>query len=178
MSVDIRSVPIARVLYSLLLLLFSCLPRAWSLPWDVDMFVQPSYKAGEMVRAPVKGTVPIGKKPFTLTNEEASKKLLNPVIFGKFSVWRGGRLFNANCLTCHGETGKGDGPVGPQMGVPSLLDKFYQDREDGYWLGVLYNGGANMPRYGYKFSESEKWDLINYIRFLQGREVDGMTRPE
>ena len=36
-----------------------------------------------------------------------------------------------------------------------------------------------MPRYGYKFSDQEQWDVINYLRFLQGtKTIDGMNPPQ
>lgn len=150
----------------------------YALPWDIDMFRQQSYKAGEMSRAPVKGTVPVGRKPFTMTTEEAEKNLKNPVAFNQNSVWRGQRLWNANCYSCHGKTGKGEGPVGPQLAVPNLLDEFYAKSSDGKVFGVINNGGANMPRYGYKFSREESWHLVNYLRFLQGKDVEGINRPQ
>jgi mono/diheme cytochrome c family protein len=147
-------------------------------PWDQDLFKQQSYKAGEITRAPVTGTVPLGYKPFNLTTDEAEAKLKNPVEFSLDSVWRGQRLWNSNCLTCHGKKGDGQGPVGPQVSAPSLLSDFYRGRGDGRVYGVIVNGGASMPRYGYKFSEQDNWDIVNYLRFLQGREIEGLKRPE
>lgn len=151
---------------------------AYSLPWDVDMYSQESLKANEVARSPVKGTIPIGRKPFTMTAEEAEMKLKNPVPLTLDSAWRGRRLWNANCLTCHGKQGDGAGPVGPQMGVPSLLSDYYKGRTDGRIYWTIVNGGSIMPRYGFKFSEVESWNVINYLRFLQGREIAGLKRPQ
>lgn len=155
-----------------------CLEDAYSLPWDEDLYKQESYKPNELVRAPAKGSVPRGFEPFTLTNEEAAETLVNPVPGDEVhSVWRGQRLWNANCYSCHGATGAGEGSVGPMVGAPSLLDDFYMNRTDGRVFATIYNGGANMPRYGYKFSHAEIWDIVNYLRFLQGREVPHIVRP-
>lgn len=148
-----------------------------ALPWDVDMYKQQSYKPGELARAPVEGTVPVGFKPFTMTIDEAEAQLENPVLFSKDSVIRGKRLYSSNCTPCHGPSGNAEGPVGPLMAVPSLLTDFYKQKKDGRIYGVIKIGGSNMPRYGFKFSEREHWDLVNYIRFLQGRDVAGLTRP-
>ena len=79
-------------------------------------------------------------------------------------------------MTCHGDTGAG-GPVGSQVGAPDLTTDYYKNRTDGRVYGVMQNGGANMPRYGYKFSTKEQWDIVNYLRFLQGRNVAGIPRP-
>lgn len=149
-----------------------------ALPWDTDMNVQESYKANEMARSPAKGTVPLGAVFFPKTAEEAQQKLSNPEKFNLHSVWAGKRLWKANCFTCHGEKGDGQGVVGKQMSVPSLLTDFYRGRSDPQIYFVIQNGGANMPRYGFKFSEKAKWDLVNYLRFLQGQDVNGMKRPQ
>lgn len=152
---------------------------AHALPWDVDMFKQQSFKANEMPRSPAANTVPIGPRPFTLTAEEADKTLKNPVPVGFNSVWRGKRLFQANCATCHGPKADGVSVVGPQMAVPNLLTDFYKTgRSDGRLFAVIKLGGTNMPRYGFKFSAEEQWDLVNYVRFLQGAQVPGIDRPQ
>lgn len=153
--------------------------NANALPWDTDMYKQDSKKTNEMARSPAEGTVPLGFKPFRLTNEEAGKVLKNPSVFNHDSVWRGRRLYSANCLTCHGASGKGDGPVGLEgsLGVPDLLTDFYKNSPQGKVFAVIYNGGVNMPRYGFKFSREEIWDIVNYLKFLQGKTLEGMPRP-
>lgn len=151
---------------------------AHALPWDYDMYRQPSLQSGEVARSPVKGTVPLGYQPLGETLEEVEKKLTsNPMRMDRNSVWRGQRLWNANCLTCHGVTGDGTGPVGPQVGAPTLLNDFYKGKTDGRIYAVIHFGLRNMPRYGFKFSPAEHWDLVNYLRYLQGADVQGMQRP-
>ena len=152
---------------------------ALALPWDIDMYRQETLKSNEVARAPVPGTVPVGRIPFTMTMEEAEKALTNPVSADFNSVWRGQRLFNANCSTCHGVTGLGDGPTSQLLvGIPNLLQDLYKQRTDGRVFGVIHYGQNAMPRYGFKFSTAEKWDLVNYVRFLQGRDVQGVPRPQ
>lgn len=137
-------------------------------PWDQDMSKQQSYKANEMARAPVAGTVPLGHLPFPYTNnDEAGEKLSNPVQPDADSLARGRRLWSVNCVTCHGVTGAGDGPVAQYLTVPDLHQDFYKARTDGRIFAVIYNGQNQMPRYGYKFSASHTWDIVNYVRHLQ-----------
>lgn len=150
---------------------------ACAFPWDTDMFKQQSFKANELSRAPVEGTVPLGNRPFRMNAEEAAKELQNPLAFNRDTVWRGRRLWKSNCQTCHGVTGLGDGPVGPAMEtIPNLLDDLYKAREDGRIYAVIQLGQGNMPRVGYKFSPDEAWSLVHYVRFLQGKEVEGVAR--
>lgn len=152
---------------------------ASALPGDYDMYRQQSLEANEVARSPVKGTVPRGRTPFTYTLEEGEKNLKNPVEKDMHSVWRGRRLWNSTCWTCHGQAGDGAGPVGPQMAVPSLLTDYYSGTSDGRAFSVIQLGLRNMPRYGFRFSDQEQWDLVNYLRFLQGTfDVPEIQRPE
>ena len=154
---------------------------AHALPWDQDMYSQESLQSNEVARAPVKGTVAIGQRPFKMSADDADQGLQNPQPATLHSVWHGQRLYNANCLTCHGKKGDAKSPIGASgaLPVPNLLEDFYKKRGDGRFYAVIHNGGAAMPRYGYKFSPQEYWDIINYVRFLQGvKDVPGMKRPE
>jgi mono/diheme cytochrome c family protein len=167
-----------RLLICMLALLLVASP-ALALPGDYDMYRQQSLKSNEVARSPVAGTVPRGRMPFTYTLEEGEKNLKNPVAKDMHSVWRGQRLWNANCWTCHGKVGDGKGPVGPQIGVPSLLTDYYSGTSDGRVFSVIQLGLRNMPRYGFRFSDKEQWDLVNYLRFLQGTfDVPEIQRPD
>ncbi len=156
--------------------LYSVPELAQALPWDTDLYRQQSYQPGELARSPVPGTVPLGYRPYTLTVDEA-EKVTNPTPFSFDSVSRGRRLYSANCQVCHGRTGDGQTVVGPQVKVVSLLDDLRKSRPDGRVYWVIHNGQGNMPRYGYKFSPAENWDLVNYVRLLQGKELAGTPRP-
>jgi S-disulfanyl-L-cysteine oxidoreductase SoxD len=145
---------------------------AKALPWDIDMYRQPSLKPNEAARSPVKGTVPVGRIPFTMTTDEAEKKLQNPVPADADSLWMGERTWASNCAICHGLRADGQSRVGKLMAAPSLLDDLYKARTDGRIFGVIQNGGVNMPRYGYKFSTKQSWDAVNYLRYLQGRHPE------
>lgn len=161
-----------------MLLLPAFARSAGAFPWDIDMYRQESLKANEIARSPVEGTVPVGRRPFTLTLEEAEKVLENPVEFSFYSAWRGRRLWSSNCTPCHGASGAGGGAVAQTFpGIPNLLDDLYKGRTDGRIFAIIELGGTSMPRYGYKFSDQEQWDIVNYLRFLQGKDVAGLERP-
>jgi len=158
----------------LLLAVVSCLlvvSSASAMPWDVDMYRQQSLMPGEIARTPVKGTIPVGYTPWKMSTEDASKTLKNPVGFTDESIHRGKRLFSSNCVPCHGVNGDSVAPVGKAMAVPNIMTEFYGGKPDGSIYGILMNGGSNMPRYGYKFSEEDRWNIVNYVRFLQGKKI-------
>lgn len=161
----------------LILAIFSLVSKAYALPWDKDMYSQQSLKSNEVARAPVKGTVPVGHKPFTMTMDEAEKTLKNPTAFDSNSVWRGQRLWNTQCLPCHGATAESNTKIGKLVGAPNLLDARFNSYTDGRIYGTMMLGVRGMPRYGYKLSEEERWDVVNYLRFLKGKDVEGVKRP-
>lgn len=168
-----------RILCALFISLFLLEESSFALPWDVDMYSQESLQSNEVARAPAKGTVAVGRKPFIMTADEADVKLQNPRVATLHSAWNGQRLYSANCLTCHGKKGDGKGPVGPQVAAADLTNDLYVKKSDGRYFVVIHNGGASMPRYGYKFSETDHWDIINYLRVLQKvKKVAGIKIPE
>lgn len=148
-----------------------------ALPWDIDMYTMQSLKPGEVAREPVKGTVPVGFKPFTMTIDEADKNLSNPIDFSQDSVWRGQRLYNIQCSACHGIAGDSDTKIGKLLGAPNLHEERFKPYSDGKIFGTITLGLRGMPRYSYKLSEPERWDVVNYLKFLQGKEVPGIVRP-
>jgi mono/diheme cytochrome c family protein len=109
-----------------------------------------------------------------------------------FDEYSGAETFDRFCASCHGEQGRGDGPVavGLPITVPdlSLLRKRQGDRFreatlrriiDGREI-VIYHGTRYMPVWGYEFwveegadEEAEKRveviiaNLIDYIESIQ-----------
>ena len=95
----------------------------------------------------------------------------NPVPADARSLLNGRKHYTINCAVCHGDLGKGDGPivakgypgiplVGPASPAPG--------RTDGYIWGMIRNGRGLMPSYN-RIEEMERWDVVNYVRGLQGR---------
>jgi mono/diheme cytochrome c family protein len=95
----------------------------------------------------------------------------NPVPADARSLRNGRMYYTINCAVCHGDQGKGDGPIvakgfppiplaGPASPAPG--------RTDGYIWGMMRNGRGLMPSYN-RIEEMDRWDVVNYVRGLQGR---------
>jgi putative copper resistance protein D len=90
------------------------------------------------------------------------------------AVDEGATLFRANCARCHGAGGRGDGPDGAGLPkAPADLTSahvLHHTAGDLFWW--LSNGipGSGMPGFGGVLSETQRWDLINFLRALSAGE--------
>jgi len=145
--------------------------------WFATMRHQRSVKPySQPARPPVPGTVPVtGAEPDSLPTAVA-ERLANPRTRTAESLIRGKWVYETYCLVCHGEGGKGDGPIsatvgGPFPGIRNLTDDLARSRRDGYLYGLVTNAPAMgrlvMPRYGDKIHGTDRWDVVNYVRQLQ-----------
>jgi len=113
---------------------------------------------------------------------DAADRLVNTRTRTSESINRGKFVYETYCLVCHGEAGRGDGPIssaagGAFFGVRSLVSDTAARRSDGFLYGVIANaqtmGRALMPRYGDKVRGTDRWDLVNYVRTLQALQRGG-----
>ncbi len=148
-----------------------------NVPWSTDMYVQPSLYPQEAPIPPAPpNTTPVNAEPPALPHMVAARQLKNPVPMTGASVKRGEALYGTFCVPCHGARGKGDGPVSAKFVPPPPLDgPAARGRTDGYIYATIRQGSLStiMPAYGYRLSELERWDLVNYVRHLQGVVVKG-----
>lgn len=88
---------------------------------------------------------------------------------------RGKKLYTINCQQCHGEKGDGAGLVAEPLGVkPAAIgDASYTARTDGYMYHYIMIGKNQMPSFGYRLNTREIFDIIHYLRELQGKPVGG-----
>jgi len=128
---------------------------------------------------PPEGTVPVGN-PYpdvALLAIQDQEVLANPVPSNFQSLKQGEVVFNRYCVTCHGPEGHGDGLVaGPPFGTgpfglvlpiggPSSVAKVFSD---GHIYTTITLGRGRMPSYK-RISPQDRWDVINYIRDLNGQ---------
>jgi len=92
----------------------------------------------------------------------------NPLAHNPQAAKEGATLFTKQCLMCHGNKGMGDGPVGinlnPRPG--NLLLPKAQKLTDGALFWKISNGKAPMPTFKSSLTETQRWQLVDYIREL------------
>jgi len=98
--------------------------------------------------------------------EDAAKRK-NPVAADAASVARGKKLFQANCASCHGAQGRGDGPVSKTLlPKPADLASMAGQHPDGDFAWKIANGRGLMPAWKGTLSEAQIWDAVNFIQSL------------
>jgi cbb3-type cytochrome c oxidase subunit III len=101
-------------------------------------------------------------------------KMKNPVPSSPASIAAGKKLFDANCVSCHGPAGKGDGKGG------AMLKPQPSDLTDGEWkhgstegeiFTVVRDGvqRTGMRAYGSRIPANDIWNLVNYVRSLSSK---------
>jgi mono/diheme cytochrome c family protein len=152
--------------------------------WFTDFKRQPSIWTWEQVKdsttpsrgnpqmsVPINGTavagfqVSYGAFPATI---DSMAGIPNPTPVSDASLTNGRKYFQINCSPCHGVKGMGDGTV-TQFGMPgiNLTGDITKARTDGYIFGMIRNGRGLMPPYN-RIEEMDRWDVVNYVRALQG----------
>jgi mono/diheme cytochrome c family protein len=79
----------------------------------------------------------------------------------------GKKLYVANCFTCHGPEGKGDGPGAAALEKkPANLGERIKStgEKDGELFWKISEGRAPMVTWKASLSETQRWELVNYIR--------------
>jgi mono/diheme cytochrome c family protein len=97
-------------------------------------------------------------------------KMANPLKGDASSIADGKQLWMQHCTSCHGKTGKGDGPKAAQLKqLPHDLSKAdIQSQPDGSFFYKTSEGREDMPSFKKKIPEKEDiWSLVNYIRTLK-----------
>lgn len=100
---------------------------------------------------------------------DSMSTLANPVPADSASLHRGRINYQINCTPCHGAAGAGNGPATTLGMVPMpLISDRAKNFSDGYIWGMMRNGRGLMPAFN-RIEEMDRWDVVNYIRALQGK---------
>ena len=110
--------------------------------------------AGLLIIGPQQGVVP---------------SAVNPIPPDDASVSAGREIYEAECVSCHGPAGRGDGPLAATLDPPPLdLVIHVPLHPDDALFGFVFNGieGTGMPAFGDRYGELDTWHIINFILTL------------
>lgn len=104
----------------------------------------------------------------TMETIDSMAGIANPVPVTEASLANGRKYFQINCAVCHGNNADGQTPNGRYGIIPiPLTGEITKARTDGYIFGMIRNGRNTMPSYN-RIEERDRWDVVNYVRALQG----------
>ena len=92
----------------------------------------------------------------------------NPITADASSVSIGKTVYVAQCLSCHGPAGKGDGPASRDINPKphDISDPKIMEQSDGALFWKISTGKSPMPTFEKLISENDRWNVINYVRTL------------
>lgn len=103
----------------------------------------------------------------------------NPVADTVTSVAAGRAIYQANCAACHGVSGQGGGLLAGTTAVtPPSLTAHLSGHSDGdlfYWISNGLPGG--MPAWSSTISETDRWNVVNYLRSINGKAPSAAVPP-
>ena len=96
----------------------------------------------------------------------AAKK--NPIAPTQNSIAAGQKIYSKTCVMCHGKSGDADGPAVIELNIhpAKLSDPQLTTESDGALFWKITTGKKPMPAYGKRLSETDRWNLVNYIRTI------------
>jgi copper transport protein len=128
--------------------------------------------------------IPLGVRSIATFVSEATPglTLTNPFLPDAASLALGQKLFEQNCVPCHGEAGRGNGPTAAYFNgrVPDYSSGHLDIHTDGdvfYWIQNGFGYDSPMPTFKDKLTDDEIWNLVNYVRRLRNQATGPAPTP-
>ncbi|MCB0404941.1 MAG: cytochrome c [Bdellovibrionales bacterium] len=167
-------------LFLALLALCACSRSPKEKGWEIfdEMVHSQAYEAfsenpntpdGKTQLPPVLGTIARGQMPYYYGRsdadaERAGRELKSPVSADESVLKRGKEMYGHYCVSCHGQTGEGDGPLIPKFPNPP---SFHTKRLKGYPAGRIFHvitvGSGAMAEHGTQILPEDRWAIAYYV---------------
>ncbi|MBI4610337.1 MAG: cytochrome c [Candidatus Rokubacteria bacterium] len=97
-----------------------------------------------------------------------AKQLKNPLPKSDKVLAQAKKVFETNCVACHGPKGLGDGPAAAALPVKpaNWTAAATQAESDGELFWKISNGRGPMPPWKH-LPENDRWAMVQFIRTLK-----------
>jgi len=123
-----------------------------------------------LVLPAMKGAANEARQPWYAPRQ--ARELRNPVGVTPQGLKSAAQFYRQNCAICHGKTGASNGPAAeslPQRPANFTDESMMRRTTDGELFWKITMGRAPMPSWRKGLSETERWQLVNYLRMLAMR---------
>ena len=94
----------------------------------------------------------------------ANKTIASPIVFNAASAKEGQSSYEKNCMSCHGNPGKGNFLPAFTPPPADLGSAKAQNQTDGELFYKISEGNLVMPKFKTTLPEKERWKIVAYIR--------------
>jgi len=103
---------------------------------------------------------------------ENARNVKNPIKPSVEGLKAAAQLYHQNCELCHSESGSSSSSAAQNLPQrPAVLSdtKIMKKATDGELFWKITEGRPPMPSYEHQLTETQRWQLVNYIRELVAR---------
>tara|TARA_Y100000589_G_scaffold107323_1_gene101891 strand:- start:12482 stop:13246 length:765 start_codon:yes stop_codon:yes gene_type:complete len=135
------------------------------------------FNGGIITRKPVKGSIPEGKKPFTIEKGDRSKAkaVKMPIPYTETSATVEGKAYyEVFCVHCHGPKGQGKGSLIKKelfLKPPAYNSGSTKELSAGEIYYTIYYGKGMMGSHASQIVEDKRWKIVQYVQTLQGNTL-------
>jgi copper transport protein len=117
-------------------------------------------------------------------DEDVPREILtkiNPVASSDTALAKAKKSYSDNCIQCHGETGRGDGPMAGMLKEPpadlTKTESMTQLTDGEIFWNLTKGIDKVMPPFESKLTDEERWGLVHLLRNLSNTKPNNTPRP-
>jgi mono/diheme cytochrome c family protein len=119
------------------------------------------------VLIPIALTIGLAQQTAVWDAPPEAKKLKNKVSLTGEKIDGVARIYREKCVSCHGVMGNVTAATALPVQPADLTDaKVMHKMKDGEVFWKISNGRGPMPAFESQMPENDRWQMVNYVRYL------------